>query len=141
MAEVKIMKTDIEIMETFSLMKQLRPHLLEEQYVEKIKNLQTQFGYTLVGVVDEGQVKAAAGFKINESLAWDKFLYVDDLITDQHSRSKGYAKLLFDWLEREAENAGCQQFHLDSGTQRYDAHRFYLNRKMDITAHHFQRNV
>jgi hypothetical protein len=27
--------------------------------------------------------------------------------------------------------------HLDSGVQRFAAHRFYLARRMDITCHHF----
>jgi GNAT superfamily N-acetyltransferase len=140
-AEVKIMRTDSEIFETFTLLKQLRPVLLEDEYVEKIKHLQIKYGYTLVAVIESGQVKSASGFRITESLACDKYFYVDDLITDQNSRSNGYAKLLFDWLVKEAEKAGCQQLHLDSGVQRYDAHRFYLNRKMDITCHHFQRNL
>jgi hypothetical protein len=26
---------------------------------------------------------------------------------------------------------------LDSGVQRFGAHRFYLRRRMDITSHHF----
>nr|WP_281278936.1 GNAT family N-acetyltransferase [Paenibacillus kobensis] len=68
-------------------------------------------------------------------------MYVDDLITDSNTRSRGYAKLLFDWLEQQAKEAGCGQLHLDSGAQRHDAHRFYLNRKMIIAAYHFQQTL
>lgn len=30
------------------------------------------------------------------------------------------------------------ELHLDSGVQRYGAHRFYLRHGMDITSHHFR---
>jgi len=37
----------------------------------------------------------------------------------------------------QARAEGCAQFQLDSGVQRFGAHRFYLMKRMDITAHHF----
>jgi GNAT superfamily N-acetyltransferase len=65
-------------------------------------------------------------------------LYVDDLVTDETIRSKGYGKQLLDWLIAEARRTGCQTFELDSGVQRFDAHRFYLTNRMIIAAHHFR---
>lgn len=135
-----IAKTDEEIMSTYSLMKQLRPHLEEESYISKIKHLQLNYGYELIALSENGVVKAAAGYKICDSLAWGKYLYVDDLITDQASRSRGFAKQIFDWLDDELKKNHCVGMHLDSGFQRHDAHRFYLNRKMRITCHHFERS-
>ena len=38
------------------------------------------------------------------------------------------------WLVEYARGEGCDQFHLDSGVQRFAAHRFYLNRRMAIEA-------
>jgi len=29
------------------------------------------------------------------------------------------------------------QLHLDSGVQRFSAHRFYLSKRMEISSHHF----
>ncbi|MBB3112756.1 GNAT superfamily N-acetyltransferase [Paenibacillus phyllosphaerae] len=132
-------KSDEEIRSTFPIMKQLRPHLSEEHYVSRIKHMQEQYGYQLLVLVDEAQVKACSGYKIGESLAWGKYLYVDDLITDQESRSRGYANQLFDWLETEAQRQECNGLHLDSGVQRHDAHRFYLKQKMKIAAYHFDK--
>jgi GNAT superfamily N-acetyltransferase len=94
-------------------------------------------GYRLVAVVTRGRVEAVAGYRYGESLAWDSFLYVDDLVTDERARSKGHGKLLLDWLKREASARGCRDLHLDSGVQRFDAHRFYLRERMNITSHHF----
>jgi len=136
---VTIVKADEEILATYALMKQLRPHLKEQIYVEKVKRLQQEYGYKLIAIFENGEAKAAAGFRICDSLAWGRYLYVDDLITDQDSRSSGYAKQLFDWLEDEGKINKCAAMHLDSGVLRHDAHRFYLKRKMNIAGYHFEK--
>lgn len=137
---VIIANKDEEILATYTLMKQLRPHLEEETYLSQIKQLQLEYGYKLIVIFENEEAKAAAGYRINHSLAWGKYLYVDDLITDQDSRSRGYANELFDWLDEELHKNHCSAMHLDSGVQRHDAHRFYLNRKMRISCHHFEKS-
>jgi GNAT superfamily N-acetyltransferase len=142
MAIIKICKNESEIVNTYNTVHQLRPHLKNEnEYVQTIQRLMCQHGYQLVAVIDDGQVKAVAGYRITESLAWGKYFYVDDLITDENSRKNGYAQKLWDWLLDEAKNNDCGQFHLDSGVNRFDAHRFYLKHGLDITCHHFQMNI
>lgn len=142
MSIIKIINNESEILKTFKTVHQLRPHLKDEkEYVKKIQRLMNQFGYQLIAVIDDGHVKAVAGYRITESLAWGKYFYVDDLITDENSRKNGYAKKLWDWLLDEAKNNDCEQFHLDSGVNRFDAHRFYLKHGLDITCHHFQMNI
>jgi hypothetical protein len=37
----------------------------------------------------------------------------------------------------EAQREKCEGFTLDPGVQRFDAHRFYLMKRMKIAAHHF----
>ena len=138
---VRIMETDAEIMSTFSTFKQLRPHLVEEDFLARIKHLQDTYGYYLVAVIEDHEVKAAAGYRVTESLAWGKYFYVDDLITDEGSRRKGYAQTLWDWLIEQAKGNECEQFHLDSGVHRFDAHRFYIKGGLDITCHHFQKSL
>lgn len=138
---VKIMKSDSEIMSSFSTFKQLRPHLTEDKFLRDIRRLQDNYGFNLVAVIENDEVKAAAGYRITESLAWGSYFYVDDLITDEASRRKGYAKILWDWLISKAKENDCEQFHLDSGVHRHDAHRFYLKNGLDITCHHFQMSL
>ncbi|MBH5316944.1 GNAT family N-acetyltransferase [Paenibacillus sp. GSMTC-2017] len=137
---VILAKTDEDIVASYPLMKQLRPHLEEENYLCRIKQLQLEYGYNLIVLIEGGEAKASAGYRICDSLAWGKYMYIDDLITDEDRRSRGYAKQLFDWLDDELINNRCVSMHLDSGVHRYDAHRFYLNRKMKITCHHFEKS-
>jgi GNAT superfamily N-acetyltransferase len=63
---------------------------------------------------------------------------VDDLVTDEALRSKSYGRQMLSWLIDQARAEGCESFELDSGVQRFDAHRFYLSNRMIISGHHFR---
>lgn len=133
---IRLAEDDRQIAECFPVMRQLRPHLAEEQFVPRIR-LQQQHGYRLLRLDDGNRVLACAGFRFLETLAWAKLLYVDDLVTDEAARSTGAGRQMMDWLIAHARQNGCQELHLDSGVQRFDAHRFYLRCRMAITCHHF----
>lgn len=133
---IQLAESDEQISRCFDVMTQLRPHLQREQFVQRVRR-QQQGGFQLAYLEDAGRVVAVAGFRIVENLAWGRHMYVDDLVTDAAVRSAGHGRRLFDWLTNHARDAGCEQLHLDSGVQRFDAHRFYLTRRMRITSHHF----
>jgi GNAT superfamily N-acetyltransferase len=125
-----------DIQRCFPVMAQLRPHLGEAEFVARVERQQRD-GYHLAFLTDKKKVKAAAGYRFSESLSWGKFMYVDDLVTAEKFRSQGHGQRLFKWLVNEAKARNCDQLHLDSGVQRFGAHRFYLASRMDIIAHHF----
>jgi GNAT superfamily N-acetyltransferase len=129
--------TPEEIRSCYEVMRQLRPHLLEEEafVVQVIRQLAE--GYHLAYCQDGGKVKALAGFRFLEFLAWGKVLYIDDLITDRDTRKTGHGKRLLKWLIEQAKETKCDQVHLDSGPQRHDGHRLYLNQGFKIIGHHF----
>lgn len=118
-------------------MRQLRPDFDDEQVFVARVVAQRESGYRLALVQEDGLAKAVAGFRVLQNLAWGRFLYVDDLVTDDQSRGQGHGSLLFDWLVDLARQSGCRQMHLDSGVHRFGAHRFYLHKGMNITSHHF----
>ncbi len=128
--------TDQEIQSCYPVMAELRPHVAPDEFLLRVKRQFAVADYKLAGLTD-GEVKAVAGFRISECLAWGKFLYVDDLVAKSGERSKGYGGALFDWLVAYAREHDCAQFHLDSGVQRFAAHRFYLTKRMIIDCHHF----
>jgi GNAT superfamily N-acetyltransferase len=127
---------DDEIRSCYPVMVELRPHVGADEFVLRVKRQFEIADYKLAYIIDE-EVKAVAGFRISECLAWGKFLYVDDLVSKSGERSKGYGGALFDWVVEYAKKENCDQFHLDSGVQRFAAHRFYLIKRMFIEAHHF----
>jgi GNAT superfamily N-acetyltransferase len=135
--QIKLAETEAEIARCFPVMAQLRPHLAREEFVARAKLQAAQDGYRLAYLEDDGAVKAVAGFRFEEMLSRGRFLYVDDLVTDERERSKGYGGALFDWLVQHAREQGCARLHLDSGLQRKDAHRFYERKGMQIQCYHF----
>lgn len=131
-------ESDEQIERCHRVMHQLRPHVLAGDWVERVRRLQAA-GYRLAYVEDAGDVVAVAGFRIGENLPDGVHLHVDDLVTDADTRSSGHGALLFGWLEDAAREAGCGVLTLESGVQRFAAHRFYLRQRMEIRSHHFVR--
>lgn len=137
--EIHHAQTEAEIRACFPVIHELRPHLEEAPFVAQVQRQQHNHGYQLVYGVEQRLVVAAAGFRVAEYLAWGKTFYLDDLITASSARQHGYGGQLLDWLLEKAVELDCRQFHLDSGMQRHDAHRLYLNKKLNITSHHFAK--
>ncbi|MCW5581967.1 MAG: GNAT family N-acetyltransferase [Luteimonas sp.] len=115
---------------------QLRPHLDEAAFVAQALR-QIEAGYRATALAEDGVVRAYAGWRVQEFLVRGRHLYVDDLVTDADARSRGHGKALLDWLKAEARRQGCRTLQLDSGTQRRDAHAFYLREGLRIEAFHF----
>lgn len=133
---IQLAKSDAQILSCFPTLSQLRPHLEQKDFLAQVHR-QQQECYQLVFVDIGSHVVAVAGFRISECLAYGHFLYVDDLVVDETVRSQKYGQRLFDWLIEYAKLHNCEQLHLDSGVQRFDAHRFYLQQRMKIASHHF----
>lgn len=151
MIHITLATSDVELERCFPVMQELRPQLVAAEFVERVRRQASQSGYQLASLTSNDAtdaindapigVKALAGFRLSESLSWGKFLYVDDLITTASARSQGYGELLLEWLFEYARTHQCEQLHLDSGVQRFGAHRFYMRHRLQIVAHHFSVNL
>jgi GNAT superfamily N-acetyltransferase len=118
-------------------MMELRAHHTDRRKFVRQVQKQIKEGYRLAFLEAGGEIRAVAGYRFLELLFSGRTLYVDDLVTRAADRSLGFGGQLFDWLVEEARREKCQEFSLDSGVQRFAAHRFYLLKRMKISAHHF----
>jgi GNAT superfamily N-acetyltransferase len=113
----------------------------EREFTEHVDGVMRPAGYRLVAAIlpEREQAVAVAGFRVGDTLAWGRYLYVDDLSTAPDARRQGHGGALLDWLVEEGRRLGCGQLHLDSGTghERFDAHRLYHKRGLAIYSHHF----
>src|SRR5580765_4785319 len=134
--QIAVATSDADIQRCSPVMRELRPHLSDATFLQQVKRQIAQ-AYLLAFLEVKEEVRDVAGYRISECLAWEKFVYVDDLVTRETDRSKGYGAALLEWVVAQAVKEGCREFHLDSGVQRFGAHRFYLAKRMDITSHHF----
>lgn len=136
----RLAQSEQDIIQCYPIMYQLRPHLTESEFVEQVLHQQGQ-GYAPLMAENAGDVQAVAGFVVGNKLAWGKHLYVDDLVTDQQTRSSGIGEGVINWLIDFARQHGCQEIHLDSGVQRFAAHKFYLRENFAIASHHFCKKL
>ena len=131
------LKTDAEILSAREVMRQLRSGIAEADYVATVRRMMDA-GYRQAALVEEGEVRAMAGFRIFEMLYVGRLMYVDDLNTDERVRSRGHGRAMLEWLKTEARAKDCAELHLDSGVQRASAHRFYFRENLTVNCFHFR---
>ena len=127
----------------YAAMRELRTHLTsEEEFVRQVDR-QRAHGYRLIGVFvpDAEHAVAVAGFWTSECLSAGRYLYVDDLVTQEEHRNRGHARALLEWMTEAARRDNCVVVRLDSATHRHGAHRFYFDAGMQIASFHFIRAV
>ena len=129
-------RTDAEIKKCFEVMSELRTHLKKDEFLPLVRQMETE-GYRLAYLEDKGSVVEVAGYRIFTNLFIGKNLYVDDLVTAQTERSKGHGETMIVWLRGLARAQNCNFYHLDSGTQRHEAHKFYFRQGFKIASYHF----
>jgi len=138
--QIREIGDESELRQVWPVMQQLRPHLSEQQFIDLVAVMRPE-SFRIAAAFDNDTCVAVAGFRIQHYLHRGKNLYVADLVTDTAMQGRGYGKVLLDWLKREAARQGCDNLHLDSGTQRLGAHAFYFSQNMKISSFHFVVDV
>ena len=121
-------------------MSELRKHLKKDEFLRLVRHMESE-GYRLAYLEVKGSVVAVAGYRIYTNFFMGKNLYIDDLVTSATERSKGYGEDIIVWLRNLAKEQGCNFYHLDSGTQRHEAHAFYFKQGFKITDFHFSKQL
>lgn len=134
-------ETDNEIAATFDVMQQLRPHLERIQYVPLMRSLMASDGLKLLMLLDEGEARAVATYRVMNMLYCGSLLYVDDLVVDARVRSRGYGAQLMSKLKEEGRALGCSEIQLISRVTREHAHRFYFREGLGIECFHFRATL
>lgn len=132
--------TDREIENCFDVIAELRPHLSRNSFLTTVRNMQVD-GFKLAFTQKEGEIVVVAGYRIYTNLYMGKHCYVDDLVTLEQHRSKGYGEQMIKWVREQAIAQGCNVLHLDSGTHRGKAHKFYFSQNFTIASYHFSEEI
>lgn len=133
---IKVLKTYDEIAGSFDAFLELRPHLSsKEVFVAQVME-QYKEGYEIIAIHEQEEIVACIGFRFLTTLAWGKILYIDDLITKEKTRGKGYGKILLGHTIQIAKKRLCKEVHLDTGHARHAAHKVYLKQGFEFNCHH-----
>lgn len=117
---------------------QLRP-AIPGDYVAYLTAMFDEGAQMAVLVDDADMPRALAVFRMTRTTYAGRRFYVDDLVTDEASRGRGWGGQMLDWLEDRARAAGCDMFALDSGTHRTRAHKFYFTKGLVVGSFAFSK--
>jgi len=121
---IALATTDEEILACHPVMAELRPQYSSDEFLEKVRRLMTEERFELAYLDDDG-IRSVAGIRMGDWLPTGKYLEIEDFVTAEAARSKGYGKALLHWVLDYAKQNGCENVHLVSATHRVDAHRCY----------------
>lgn len=110
-----------DIATAYPLMRQLRDRIREETFVSEVGRQQEQ-GYRLFALFDGERLVALAGVRRTHTLARGEHLFVDDLVSAEGDRAKGYGREVMRRLAAMAKADGIERIDLDS---RITAKGFY----------------
>ncbi len=124
--QLRDVETEDQLRACYPVMKELRPHLeSEDEFVARVARQAAQ-GYRILAAWDGGEVVALAGYRLQENLVYERFLYVDDLVACEKQRGRRWGARLLERLSAYAERAACARLVLDTGLSNALAQRFYF---------------
>ncbi|RKJ40655.1 N-acetyltransferase, partial [Butyricicoccus sp. 1XD8-22] len=97
---IKELQSRKEITSAFPVMKQLRTHLDESSYLKLVIEARDKEGYKMFALFDKENMVAVIGFQPMTTLYYGRFIWVCDLVTDTHHRSKGYGEQLLSFVQQ-----------------------------------------
>jgi GNAT superfamily N-acetyltransferase len=122
-----------------ALHRAFRPKLPDD-YLARLIEMARE-GAGVMHLVDDDQVRALAVWRTFLTTYCGRRFEVDDLVTAEGQRSKGYGAILIKALETKARSLSCDAVMLASATWRVDAHRFYFRERYAIDAFQFCKKL
>jgi len=134
--EIRELFSEAEMQRNYPLIQQLYPEVTQADY-EAMLGRFIALGYRQAGLFDQDHCIGLIGFQHTMHFTCGDYIYIDDLVIDEHHRSLGYATKLLDWVENEAENLGCKVILLDCFVENKQPQRLYHRQGYSILAYHF----
>jgi GNAT superfamily N-acetyltransferase len=135
--EIKNIESGADMEASFSVMKELRPHLSDcATYIAMIELQRTQ-GYRLLAAWCDGAIVGLAGYRLQDNLIYGRFIYVDDLVVTASLQRTGCGERLLQAARLQAIALHCKHFVLDTGLHMMLAQRFYFRQGLLAQGMHF----
>ena len=118
---------------------EMRRNPSPEDYLRVFSEISSLPGCELIVVEEYGEVIGTTMLMIvpnlsHKGLPW---AVVENVVVDEEHRRKGIGKLMMNYCEKKAEEAGCNKVQLLSNKSRKEAHEFYQSIGYDASAEGF----
>jgi ribosomal protein S18 acetylase RimI-like enzyme len=134
-------ETATDLIASFAVMQQLRPHLSDATAFAEQVQRQRQNGYRLLAARENGQVIGLAGYRLTENTLYGRFIYVDDLVVDATLQRRRLGEQLLDRVREETRARGYRWLVLDTGMHMALAQRFYFRHGLLPKGMHFSQDL
>lgn len=123
--ELRKAASPAELEIVFPVIKELRPHLTFQRYIELIEEAAKHDGYEMIAAFEQNKCVGAMGVRILFDFVHGKHLYVDDLVVSKDFRSLGLGAKLLRYAEDVAREQKCEGLRLCTGIENEAGKRFY----------------
>jgi len=122
---MQIRELDLKELETvWEVLSQLRVELSYKEFEDLVYEMRDR-EYKMFGLFEGEELVTYAGGSIQTNLYHKRHLFLDELVTYDSVRSRGYGDAMLEYLSNYAKMAGCERVVLTSGLAKEEAHKFY----------------
>jgi ribosomal protein S18 acetylase RimI-like enzyme len=125
----------------YPLIKQLRPNLTLEQFVQIHDKAKAADQYRLWGYFENNLCVGLMGLRTLFDFVHLKHLYIDDLVVDSAKRSSGIGAKLLKHAEELGRQSDCLSLRLSTGVENQGGIRFYQKEKWTQRALIFKKKL
>lgn len=139
--QIVVIQSQGELEQAYLLMKELRPHITLQNFLEIYHQSHKATGYEIAVLKDNNQILAIMGFRVLYDYVHGKHCYIDDLVSSEKQRSKGYGTELLKFAERFAKDNGCTGLRLCTGIENERGKSFYEKNGWNLRAIVYKKKV
>jgi len=122
---MQIRELDLKELDTvYDVLSQLRKELSYKEFEDLVYDMR-HIEYKMIGIMDNDRLITYAGVSILTNFYHKRHLYIYDFVTDEKYRSKGYGKMMIEYLQDYAKMGMCENIVLSSSFKKESAHHFY----------------
>jgi len=125
----------------YHLLKQLRPHLSFEDFLQTYDEANNSNQFQFIGIEENDHLVALMGYRILFDFVHGKHLYIDDLVSSESHRSKGYGAMLLEHADKIAKENGCSNLRLCTGVENERGKTFYEKNAWQLKALVFKKKL
>lgn len=129
-----------ELPQMRGLIQLLNPGMDDTTFYQRLQRLQHE-EYRALGAFDGGRLIGVCGFKLFTRFWCGRQLDLDNFIIEESARGQRIGERMLRWLERFAQNEGCDIIVFDTYVTSTAAQRFYHREGYSILGFHFVKKL
>lgn len=125
-----------QMLKNHSLLLEVYPSLTVEDYSLELDEM-LQHNYGQVCVFEGDNCIGMTGYWIGTKLWCGKYMELDNVIVAKEHQGKKVGQILFEFMEKKAEELNCNMLALDTYTDNFKAHKFFYKQNYVPRGFHF----